>query len=843
MSYQNIFYNRKTKVIHLWDDNGYKHFKYTPYAYIKHSAGNLTTIDGVKVKKVTSWNENDQIYESDINPEVRVLIDNYTDTDEPSKKNKIGIIDIEVDSTEHYPEIDNPVNEITAIAYYLKSQDRYYCFITDKSKRIAKQVKGNTYIIPSENEDDMLHNFITLYTAYAASIITGWNIDFFDIPYLYERLKYLYGDECNLLSPIGFVEKNKHTGIYEIAGVTCYDYLALFKKFALNEEPSYTLDAISKKVLGKGKIVYSGSLDDLYKNDPELFIEYNITDAVLVKEIDDKLGYIDIARSICHKGHVPYNCIWHSSRYLDGAILTVLKQLGIVAPNRPAIEEELPSEDDDDDETDSGGKFEGAYVKPPVPGRYRDLIALDATSLYPMCIITCNISPETLIGKLACWPDINMMAKPKNRFKANEKLVFQFHSNGKLQLFKDIAEFTAFLDEHKYCVAGNGAVYRTDIKGLIPSILERWFEERVEFKNLMVKYAKEGDVEKEKYFDTRQYVTKILLNSMYGVLGLRVFRFHNLDNAEAVTITGQDSLRFADLMGKQYLVKNYGGNPETDYCMYSDTDSTYFVLSEFIDKDKDLVTQLRRFAGELSNHINSNIVLLTDKHIRSKNNRLFFKEESAIKSGFWLAKKRYTYHKIHDLESDKPVDKIITKGLDVVRSNFPPLFRKFMGEILDDILKFVDKDIIDNKIIEFRESIPTRDLIDIAKPTSAKKLDTFKPDKLQFKKGTPAHIKAALVYNYLLKDYNLDKIHPPIKTGSKIKWVYVRDNKYNVDAIAFVGYDDPPAIIDYITSIVDYEKVFESNLQNKIQNFYSALSWGLLPTKANRLAESFFDFN
>ncbi len=840
--YQNVYFNRKTKVIHLWDDVGYKHFKYTPYAYIKHASGTFTTIDGVKVKKVTSWSESDQVYESDVNPDTRVLIDNYTDTDEPSKKNKVSIIDIEVDSTEHYPEIDNPVNEITAIAYYLKAHDKYYCFITDKSKRIAKTIKGNTHVIPSENEHEMLQNFISLYTTYAASIITGWNIDFFDIPYLYERLKYLYGEEANVLSPINIVEKNKHTGIYEIAGVTCYDYLALYKKFALNEEPSYTLDAIGKKELGKGKIVYSGSLDDLYKNDPELFIEYNITDAVIVKELDDKLGYIDIARSICHKGHVPYNCIWHSSRYLDGAILTVLKKLGIVAPNRPA-HEDIVEDDDDDEENEGGGKFEGAYVKPPVPGRYKDLISLDATSLYPMVIITCNISPETLIGKLACWPDINMMAKHKNRFKDGEKLVFQYYTNGKLQLFSDKVAFTDWLDEHKYCVAGNGAVYRTDIKGLIPSILERWFEERVEFKNLMKKYAKEGDSEKEKYFDTRQYVTKILLNSMYGALGLSVFRFHNLDNAEAVTITGQDSLRFADLMGKQYLVKNYGGNPDTDYCMYSDTDSTYFVLSDFIDDTIDLVPQLKRFASELSTYINSNIVKFTDQHIRSKNNNLFFKEESAIKSGFWLAKKRYTYHKIYDLETDKEANKVVTKGLDVVRSNFPPLFRKFMGEILDDILRFVDKGIIDDKIIDFRESIPSRSLVDIAKPTSAKNLAAFKSDKLQFKKGTPAHIKAALVYNYLLKDYKLDKIHPPIKTGSKIKWVYVLDNKYNVDAIAFVGYGDPDIIIDYITSIIDYEKVFESNLQKKLQNFYSALNWGLLPNKANKLAESFFDFN
>jgi DNA polymerase elongation subunit (family B) len=179
----------------------------------------------------------------------------------------------------------------------------------------------------------------------------------------------------------------------------------------MGEEPSYTLDAISTKEIGKGKIKYEGSLDALFKNDINKFIEYNLNDVILVKEIDDKLKYIELTRSICHKGHVPYSAIFASSRYLEGAILTYMKELGVIAPNKPINIDDDTDDTDDDEEDDTEGKFAGAYVKPPVPGRYEWLTCLDATSLYPTTIMTLNISPETKIGKILDWGEINMMSK------------------------------------------------------------------------------------------------------------------------------------------------------------------------------------------------------------------------------------------------------------------------------------------------------------------------------------------------------------------------------------------------------------------------------------------------
>lgn len=854
--YQNIYYSRKDSTISLWDDKkGLIQFPYKRYAYIKAPNGDKIALDGTKVKKLTHWDKDDEkrhiLYESDVSPELRTLIDMYHDSDEPSLVSKIMTIDIEVDTTTSLPDVNTAENKITSIAVYLKDLDQYCVFVLDEALS-SKNTNGNdsVTIIPCLSEEELLTDFLQLYTDYEPSIITGWNIDFFDIPYLYNRISNILGKkQARSLSPIGVVEQNKNTRIYNIAGVSCLDYLPLYKKFSINEEPSYTLDAISIKELGKGKIKYEGSLNDLFKSDIEKFIEYNITDVRLVKELDDKLKFIELTRSICHKGHVPYNSIFASSVYLEGAILTYMKQLDIVAPNKPINQiDEQSAEEEDDNENE--GKFAGAYVKPPIPGRYSWLICLDATSLYPSNIMTCNISPETKIGKLSGWDSINLMSKYKKDSKVGDELILTY-VNGKEQKFANKEEVTEFLKNTGYRIAGNGALYNSKNKGLIPSILEKWFEERVEFKNLMKKYSKEGNKEKEEYFDRLQYTSKILLNSMYGVLGLQSFRFFDLDNAEAVTLTGQDVLQFADIMGNKWIhdnleieQKKYGiKGAKPDYCIYSDTDSNYFVLSDFIELDGTEVDQIKILSKNISEFINTNLPKFTKAHLNSDYNKLVFKEEAAIKSGLWIKKKRYAYHKIYDLESDKAADKIIIKGLDVVRSNFPPMFRKFMKEILDDILKFDTKENIDNKIIELQQTITSFSILDLAKPTSAKNLDTFKCKGIAFKKGTPAHIKATLAYNFLLELYGLSATIPAIMSGAKVKWLYLKTNPFNLDAIAFKGDgSDPKEILNFISSYIDHNKNFESNLLNKLQGFYDALNWNELPRTNATKINDFFAF-
>lgn len=851
--YQNIYYSRKTNSIHLWDDNkGYMEFPYKKYCYIKTPSGDKVALSGHKVKKIFKWDKEDEsrgiLYESDVSPELRVLIDMYHDSDEPSLVYKVCTLDIEVDTEGSLPDPDTALNAITAITVYAKDLDQYTVFILDTDKRLRDTRTENTYITRYSTESELLESFMQWWVDYYPTIVTGWNTDFFDIPYLYNRISSILGKKIgNQLSPIGVVERNKNTNIYTLAGISSLDYLPLYKKYATNEEPSYSLDSIAIKELGKGKTKYEGSLDDLFKNDIDKFIEYNLNDVVLVKEIDDKLKYIELTRSICHKGHVPYTAIFASSRYLEGAILTYMKNLDIVAPNKPmTVESEIPDIDEDDE--DGEGLFAGAYVKPPVPGRYEWLTCLDATSLYPSNIMTLNISPETIIGIVPEWGLVNLMSKYKSvNITVPETLTLELRSGKTKKISKD--ELLQYLGDNQYSIAGNGAIYDTKHKGLIPSILEKWFEERVEFKTLMKKALKSGDKVKAEYFDTRQYVTKILLNSMYGVLGLKSFRFFDLANAEAVTLTGQDVLMFADIMGNKWIKSNlepklldYGVKCNDDYCIYSDTDSNYFLLSDFIKRDGTEIEQVRQHSKEIAKFINDALPKFSLSHLHSNYNRLVFKEESAIKSGFWIKKKRYAYHKVFDLESEQPADKIIIKGLDVVRSNFPPLFRKSMKEILDDILKFTPKNIIDDKIVSLQDILPSLTILDIAKPTSIKNLEKYKCKGISFKGGTTAHAKAAIAYNFLLELYGLEKTVRGIESGSKIKWVYLKTNPFNLESIAFKGYDDPVEVMEFIQKYIDYNKNFESNLLKKLNAFYLALGWGEIPRQNHKKINSFFEF-
>jgi hypothetical protein len=385
--------------------------------------------------------------------------------------------------------------------------------------------------ISSIEETDRIIPMVDIQTKEHYFTVAGMNVhncDAFDIPYVYNRIKRVLGKRvASKLSTISELFYSPYRDRYTIAGVSVLDYMVMYKKFSYTELPSYALNAISLKELGRGKIEYDGNLDDLLENDIEQFIEYNITDVELVIELDKKLQYIDLIRGICHVGHVPYEDFVYSSKYLEGALLTYLKRAGgIVAPNKPADRrermEELKNSDQDG--------FIGAFVKEPIPGRYDWMYDLDLTSLYPSIIMTLNISPETKVAKILDWDAESFVKGSKDEYVVSGEKV----SRDKL---------VKFLDTYKYTVASNGVMYDTETVGLIPAILSEWFDKRVEYKDKMKKWGKEGDAQKYEFYKKRQLIQKILLNSLYGVLGLPAFRFYDIDNAEAVTLSGQTVIK------------------------------------------------------------------------------------------------------------------------------------------------------------------------------------------------------------------------------------------------------------------------------------------------------------
>lgn len=409
-NYKNIFTSKKTEEIFVWDDKDgmltYPLSEYK-YAYKKDPDGEYTSIFGDKLKRVYNYNPNEEgLFESDINITNRVLIDLYGNNDDISSVSTIAI-DIEVSSDNEFPSVETANKEITAISVYDFISQRYYCFILDKENIINKEIKNNIYLIPCKFEDELLTRFFNLYEELMPDIITSWNGNKFDMPYLYRRCNNVMGRKfINKLSPVNICYENPYEKCVIIAGVSQLDYMDLYRKFIGKLKSSYSLNNVCKEELGTGKIQFDGSLDNLYKNDINKFIEYNLNDVELIVKLDNKFKYLDLGRSIAHIGHITYGEIFYTTRYIEGAILTYLwKNGGYISPNKSKEgKEEYEKMLKEGEEG-----FEGAFVKQPIPQLYEWISSMDINSLYPSLIRTLNISPETKYGKILNWNEVNTL--------------------------------------------------------------------------------------------------------------------------------------------------------------------------------------------------------------------------------------------------------------------------------------------------------------------------------------------------------------------------------------------------------------------------------------------------
>jgi DNA polymerase elongation subunit (family B) len=824
--------------MHIWDDKfGHQTFRYKKYAYIKNRGGTFISLHGDRLKRITKWEKGQQdLFESDVNPEIRVLVDNYTNSDEPSKNHKVMIFDIEVEVTDGFPDVAKAYNKITSIGFNNPLDNKYFCYVLDTTDKLKlgenrTKVDGDETIVSFQDEYDLLNAFFMKYIEIKPTILTGWNVEFFDVPYLYNRACQVVGKNvADCLSPIQNVHWSDFAKRYKIAGVSILDYLALYKLFTFSQRSSYRLDAIGDFEVGEKKVEYEGTLNDLYENDLEKFVKYNIQDVKLVKKLDDKLDFIEIGRGIAHLGHCPYEDIVMSSRYLEGAILVYLKKKQIIAPNKPKRPKVF-----------SNDKFVGAYVQDPQRGKHNWVYDLDITSMYPSCIMSLNISPETKIGKIIGW-------NPEEFLNKSNKKTYTIEQGGKEMGRFTEKELGNFLDGRGVGVASNGVMYRSDKDGLLPALLRKWFDERVEYRKLSKKFHEQGDKEKSDYFDRRQYLQKIVLNSLYGVLGLSSFRFYDLDNAEAVTKTGQSLIKFTKKISNSFYNKELGDTK--DHCIYIDTDSVFYSATPIVKKrfpnlnirDEDKMSKaILEIADEVQLYLNNSYDYFAKKFCNIDKHRFDIKQEVIAKSGLFVTKKRYGLKIIND--NGKKVNKMMVKGLDTVRSSFPTAMRDMLSKLLEDILMDVPKDKLDKFIVNFKNSMKLMEVDKIAVPTGVKNIrkyidkdrKTFAP----YKKGTPIHVKSAIAYNDLLKHYNQDKRYEKIFDGSKVKWVYLKNNNLGLDTVAYKGYEDPPEILKFIRDNINPSKLYKQALEKKIMMFYEALGWDE-PTDATKTIERFF---
>ena len=841
--YQNIFISKKDNTVHLWDDKkGYVKFPYQPYAYRKRKGGMYKSIYGDELEKVYKFSPKDpSLFESDVPAETRVLIDAYEDSDDSSVGHRVVYYDIEVSTEGGFPKVDEADKEITAIALYDAAAEQYTAFILDKERRLEDYKKENVEVRGFQDESSLLMHFLTKWEEIQPTIATGWNIDEFDTPYVFNRIKRVLSDrEAKRLSPINVCYKNDWSGKIVVAGVSFIDYMVLYKKWNIKQEPSYALGAIGKKVVGMEKITYHGSLDDLYKSDLNKYIEYNLNDVKIIVALEKKLQFIEQARAICHKGHVPYDCFTMSSRFIEGAILMYLRRKGQVAKNKP-----VDGREEYENQMEQGEEgFEGAYVKDPIPGRYDWVFDLDLTSMYPNIIISLNISPETKIAKAENWD-----------FEKYMKGEIDTIQVGSASYTKE--QFTQLLKSSNYSIASNGVMYNQSFQGVIPEILVKWFDERKDLRKLAKKHADAKEWEKYEFYDQRQKVQKVLLNSIYGVLGLPIFRFYDKDNASAVTLTGQDIIKTANKAINQYYKKTLNDTENKDYVIYVDTDSCFASALPIIkhkmpeidlNDEKQMTEAILKVCTEAQKHVNDTFNVMADRMFNVQKHRFDAKQEVIAKTSFWLAKKRYAQFIIN--KGGIECDELEVKGIDVVRTSFPIRFRKFMEQFLQNILRKVPKEEIDDSILKFKENMFSYPVIEIAKNTSVKfvsqdKVNDYNPKSrqpFQMIKGAPAQVKAGCYYNDLLKLWQLDNEIPEIFHGQKIKWVYLKQNQYGIEGIAMkADGTDPDRIMEFIEQYVDRNAMYEQELKGKLLDFYNVLNWSY-PNETDVKLEEFFSF-
>ena len=749
---------------------------------------------------------------------------------------------------DNLPNVETANNKITSIDLYDQITDEYHVLALDEYGSKDNYDKDNTHVKFFSDEYDLLSFFLDLWEGINPTIITGWNTNYFDVPYLYRRLTEVLGrGQANRLSSINKVKFSKYRKKYQIAGISSLDYLDLYRKFTYIEQPNYRLDTIGKLEVGMGKVEYDGTLDELFEQDLDKFVEYNLTDVKIVVELEKKMKLIELVRGICHIGHVQYEDYGFSSRFLEGTIVTYLHRKGLIVTDKNPNARQMMNEGDDAD------KFIGAYVKVPNPSKCDWVFSLDLQSLYPSIIMSLNISPETKVGRITNWNN--------KSFVNGEMDKFSVETEGVVDLNRE--QFDSFIAESDLAISSNGVLYRQDKRGIIPEILERWFDQRIEFQKLMNKHASEGDIEMAQFYDRRQHIQKIFLNSLYGVLGLPIFRFFDLDNAVAVTTTGQDVIKNSEVFVND-LFDQLGAEPkssaelakyelalkqeatkrketvvtpsEKDWCIYIDTDSLYFSSLPLRHKLKgdlqEATIKLSRFVEQKLNKYYDKIAV---DYFNCPNHRFYIKGEIIAKSGIWITKKRYAMLKVYDLEKNTEIEpKLIVKGLDIVRSTFPIVFKEYMRNFIISLLNDADKAEIDKIMVDFVGGLKDVPFRRIARNTAAKNVTKYRLEKSadrlgQYQKSAPMHVKSVMNYNHLLTEFGIEKQFPPISDGEKIKYVMLRQNPYHIDTLAFKDFEDPPQIMKFLKEYCDHQRLFDAELKKKLQDFYNAVGWGELP--------------
>ena len=723
---------------------------------------------------------------------------------------KIVTIDIETSTEYGFPDSRNAQEQIILITlqdFNTKQLTTFGC-----GPYLSK--KENSLYIQCKDEFDLLRQFINHLKDDYPDVITGWNCQLFDIAYLSSRIVKVLGEKAlEDCSPWGIIRqyevptaRGRTQLAYDWSGISILDFMDLYKKFSYKMVENYKLDTVAKEELGKEKIKSKwGTFKEFYTNDWELFVDYNIVDVELVDQLEDKMKIINLIMTMAYDAKCNYTDIFSSVRTWDCILYNKLLKDNIIVHNPPGVD---PSMD---------RQIMGAFVKEPKPSQYDWVVSFDATSLYPSIIMTHNMSPETLVDG--------------QKYLADDER--------SIQRLIDRDVNTKDIHSKDYTMTANGQCFRRDKKGVFPELIEFYFAERQKAKKLMLTAQSMYEETKDKKYlseisslNSKQMAAKILMNSLYGAMGNVYFRYYDIRIAEGITMTGQLIIRSVANKLNEFVNKEVG-TKNVEYSFYSDTDSTYITLGALVEKNlknkdkQSIVDVLDKYCSkQIEPTINDACESLSE-YLNAYKRNITFKREIIADRGIWIAKKRYAVN-VYNSEGvsyDPPKLKVL--GMEIVRSSTPAPVRKALKEAVSITLT-KDEETLKQYVADLEAKWHTLEPEDIAFPRGVNGIKEYSDPNSIFRKGTPIHVRGALIYNHLVTSKGLEKKYQLIQEGDKIKFLYLREpNPFGTHVITFAG--EVPSEFN-LREYIDYDTMFEKSFLEPLNSLLSCIGWKVKET-------------
>jgi DNA polymerase elongation subunit (family B) len=888
MSYVDARWDRDTDIVSVVERDPkkgriYQQFPARYVFYYPDQKGKHTSLYGDALSKVTSksWKEHikeqkihssHRLFESDINPVFRVLEENYLNIDAPKLNVAFWDIEVDFDPERGYASPDDAFMPITAISVHLQWLDTLVCLaVPPKTLTIAQaqeQIKDIPNTILFETEHEMLDTFLNLIED--ADILSGWNSEGFDMPYTVNRItKVLSKEDTRRLclwdqfpKKREYEKYGKAAVTYDLVGRVHLDLLELYRKYTYEERHTYRLDAIGEMEVGETKTVYEGTLDQLYNNDFRTFIIYNRQDTALLDKLDKKLKFIDLANTIAHENTVLLATTMGAVAVTEQAIIIEAHSKGLIVPSRPR----------QDDRGDN--QAAGAYVAYPKKGLHEWIGSMDINSLYPSAIRALNMGPETIVGQLRqdyTKEEIeNKMAKGSSfaaawegKFGSNE---FEFVMNkdkandiildwedGSTDVLSGAQIYDMIYESNQpWILSANGTIFTYEKEGIIPGLLKRWYAERKDMQAKLKDAIKAENEIEEEYWDKRQLVKKILLNSLYGAILNPGCRFFDKRIGQSTTLTGRRIARHMAAKVNEFVAGEYNYTGKS--IIYGDTDSVYFsawpILKNDINKglipwNKDTVVQLY---DQISEEVNATFpqFMLDDFHVpKTRGEVIKAGRELVADRGLFITKKRYAV-RYYDKDSKRQdtengVGKMKAMGLDLKRSDTPEFMQNFLSEILNKVLDGAQETEILDRISVFRTEFKARPGWEKGSPKRANNITDYQAkEKKAGKTNMPGHVRASINWN-TLKTMNGDKYSQQIVDGMKVIVCKMKDNPLGYTSIAYPV--DEMRLPQWFKELpFNHSEMETAIINNKLDNLIGVLEWDLSSTTQDNNFGSLFDF-